>query len=95
VVSPLLLLPATISTINTICAPTPQGQGAQEDLIANYTTPAGQSLFLCPVKRRVHNIYIPLVHPLTRQFYSLAEALEVDNLPLTQEADDVIDIRVV
>ena len=29
------------------------------------------------------------------QAQSLAEALEVNDLPLTQEADDVVDIRIV
>ena len=54
--------------------------------------PAGFLLF---VKRGVGEVDIFLVHALLRQAQSLAEALEVDNLPLPQEADHVIHIRIV
>lgn len=47
------------------------------------------------VKRRVGKVDVFLVHLLLGQTHRLAEALEVNDLPLTQEADDVVDIRVV
>ena len=47
------------------------------------------------VKRRVGKVDVFLVHLLLGQTHRLAEALEVNDLPLTQEADDVVDIRIV
>ena len=42
------------------------------------------------VKRRVGKVDVFLVHLLLGQTHRLAEALEVNDLPLTQEADDVV-----
>ena len=47
------------------------------------------------IKSRVHEIYILLVQLLPEQLYRLAEALEVDNLPLPKELDHIIHIRVI
>ena len=47
------------------------------------------------VKGRVDQIDVFLVHPVLRQPQSLAEALEVDDFPGTQEFNDVVDIRIV
>ena len=47
------------------------------------------------VKRRVGKVDVFLVHLLLGQTHRLAEALEVNDLPLTQEADDVVYIWVV
>ena len=47
------------------------------------------------VKRRVHKIHILLIQFLPQQLHSLAKALEVDDLPLPQEADHIVYIRIV
>ena len=50
---------------------------------------------LLPVERRVGEVDIFLIHLGLGQFEGLAEALEVDDLPLPQEADHVVHIRVI
>lgn len=47
------------------------------------------------VKRRVGKVDVFLVHLLLGQTHRLAEALEMNHLPLTQEPDDVVDIWIV
>ena len=47
------------------------------------------------VEGRVGEIYVFLVHLLFGQFDGFAEALEMDNLPFPEEANDVIYVRVV
>ena len=47
------------------------------------------------VKRGVGKVHIFLIHALFGQGDCLAKALEMDDFALTQEADDVVDIRIV
>ena len=47
------------------------------------------------VEGRIGEVDVLLVHLLLGQTHRLAEALEVDDLPLPEEADDVIDVGVV
>ena len=47
------------------------------------------------VKGRVDGVDVLLIHALGGQAQSFAEALVVHHLPLAQEADDVVDVRVV
>lgn len=47
------------------------------------------------VERGVDKIEVLLIHFLLRQTQALSEALEMDNFPLTQELDHIIDIRVI
>ena len=47
------------------------------------------------VERRVDKVKILLIHLLFRDAQSFAKALEVYDLTLTQEFDDVIDIRII
>ena len=47
------------------------------------------------IQRGVHVIDVFLVQPLPQQLHGLAEALEVDDLALAQEADGVVYVRVV
>ena len=47
------------------------------------------------VKGRVGKIDIFRVHLLFAQPQALAKALEVDDLPLPQEADDVVHVRII
>ena len=47
------------------------------------------------VKAGVHKVEILLVHPFLGKAQTLAETLEVDDLPLPQELDDVVHIRVI
>ena len=56
------------------------------------------SLFLTGVlfvEGRVHIVYILLVHFLLCLLDCFAESLEMHDLPLAQEADDVIHVRAV
>ena len=52
-------------------------------------------LFRSFIKRGVHEIDVLLIHLLLRQPKSFTEALEMDDLPSPQEADDVVHVRVV
>ena len=47
------------------------------------------------IKSRVHGIYILLIQLLPQKFHRFAEALEVNDFPLPQEFDHVIDVRIV
>ena len=47
------------------------------------------------VQRRIHVVDVLLVELFAQQLNGLAEALEMDDLALAQEADDVVDVRVV
>ena len=47
------------------------------------------------VQRRIDGVDVFLVQLLPEQLDGLAEALEVDDFPLPEEADDVIDVGVV
>ena len=47
------------------------------------------------VEGRIGEVDVFLIHALLGQGDGLTEALEVDDLPLTQEADHIVDIRVV
>ena len=51
--------------------------------------------FLPLVEGGVGEVDVFLIHPLFGQLDGLAEPLEVDDFPLPQEADHVVDIRVV
>ena len=44
---------------------------------------------------RIHKVYILPIQLLTQEFHGLAEPLEMDDLPLPEETDDVVDVRVV
>ena len=50
---------------------------------------------LSDIKSRVHEIHILLIQLFPQQLYRLTEALEVDHLPLPEELDHVIHIRIV
>ena len=52
-------------------------------------------LFTLLIERRIHEIHILLVQFLPEQLHGLAETLEMDDLPLPQEADHIIHIRVI
>lgn len=59
-----------------------------------------EDTFRCPhsflhIKCRVHIVYIFLIELFPQQFDGFSEALEVDNLPLPEELDGIIDIRVI
>ena len=54
-----------------------------------------QCLPFLHVKSRIHVIHIPLVQFFPQQFNSFTESLEVDDFPLPQELNDIIDIRIV
>lgn len=43
----------------------------------------------------VHKIYVLFVQPVFGQAQTFAEALEVDDLPGTQELDGIIDVRII
>lgn len=47
------------------------------------------------VKAGIHGVHVFLVQPLPQALDGLAEALEVDDLPLPQEFDHVVHVRVV
>ena len=47
------------------------------------------------IKSRISEVDILLIHALFGQGDGLPKALEVDNLPLTQESDHIVDIRIV
>ena len=51
-----------------------------------------QYLYLHWIERRVHHIYIFLIHPFADQFDGLAKSLKMHDLSLSEEADDIIDI---
>ena len=50
---------------------------------------------LCFVKGRVSKVDVSCVHLLFAQAQTLAKSLEVDNFPLSQKTDDVVDIWVI
>ena len=56
--------------------------------------PLFKNIFLI-VKHRVEGVNVFSVHSLPRQFHSLAEALEMDDLPFTQKTDGRDHVRVV
>ena len=47
------------------------------------------------IKGRIRQIHVPGIHLLLAQAQAFAEALEVNNLPLSQEADNIIHIGIV
>ena len=47
------------------------------------------------VESRVGKVHVFLVHALLGQGDGLAKPLEMDDLPLPEEADDIVDIRVI
>ena len=47
------------------------------------------------VESRIGKVDVLLIHTLFGKGNGLTEALEMDDLPLTQEADHIVDIRVV
>ena len=47
------------------------------------------------VKGWVHKIYVLFVQPVFGQAQTFAEALEVDDLPGTQELDGIVDVRII
>lgn len=47
------------------------------------------------IEGRIDKIDVFLIHLLLSQAHRLAKALEVDDLPFTEEADDVVDIGVI
>ena len=50
---------------------------------------------MCFVKGRVSKVDVSCVHLLFAQAQTLAKSLEVDNFPLSQKTDDVVDIWIV
>lgn len=46
-------------------------------------------------ERRIHIVDVVLVELFRHETQRLTEALEMDDLALAQEADDIIDVRVV
>lgn len=53
------------------------------------------ALFLLPIQSRVHVIYVFLIQPFPKKLAGLTETLEMNDLPLPQELDHVVHIRVV
>ena len=54
-----------------------------------------QAPFCLHINGRVHIIYILPIQFLPQKLDGFAETLEMNDLPLPQESDDVIDIRIV
>ena len=52
------------------------------------------ALFL-QVDGRVHAVDVPLIQLPAQKLYGLSEPLEMDDLPLPQEFDDIVHIRVI
>ena len=44
---------------------------------------------------RIHPVYIALIQLFPQQLHGFAESLEVDDLPLTQEFDHIVHIRII
>ena len=57
--------------------------------------PRGDALLILQVDGRVHEIHILMIQLFPQQLHGLTEALEVDNLPLPQEFDHIVNIRVI
>ena len=51
--------------------------------------------WLLLVESRVEEIDVFLVHAAAGQLQGLAEALEVDDFPLPEKADGVVDVRII
>lgn len=47
------------------------------------------------INRWIHIVYIPLIQLFPQPLQALAEALEMNDFPFPQEADHIVDIRVV
>ena len=47
------------------------------------------------VKGRVHEVHVFLIQLVTGQAQSLTKSLEMDDFPGTEEANDIIDVRVI
>ena len=47
------------------------------------------------VDGRIHKVDILSVQLLPQEFYCFAEPLKMDDLPFPEEADDVIDVRII
>ena len=52
-------------------------------------------LLFLHIDGRIHEIHILPVQLLPQELHGFAKPLEMDDLPLPQEADDVVDIRVI
>ena len=72
-------------------------RAASEDRDDHKLTRSGSSApgLSLHIKSRVHIIHILLVQLFPQELDGLAEALEVDDLPLPQEFDRIIHIRVI
>ena len=53
------------------------------------------ALFALHINCRIHKVYILPIQFLPQEFHGLAEPLEVDDFPLPEEANDIVDIRIV
>ena len=47
------------------------------------------------IKGRVHKIHILPIKLLSQNFYGFSKSLEMDDLPLPEESDDVVDIGII
>ena len=47
------------------------------------------------IEGRIHEVYILLIQFFTQQLHGFAEALEVNDLPLPQEFNDIINVRII
>lgn len=47
------------------------------------------------IKSGVHKVHIFLIQLLPQQFHGLTESLEMDNFPLPEEPDYIVDIGIV
>ena len=55
----------------------------------------GTHCFFLDIDGRIHEIHILLIQFLPQQLHSLAEPLEMNDLPLPQEPDHIVYIRII
>ena len=77
-------------------------QGDKKVLIYQYSTEASRhrdvvtaGSFCLHIDCRIHKVNILPIQLLPQEFHCFAEPLEMDDLPLPEEADNVIDIGIV
>ena len=59
------------------------------------TARSSSGRFLSQIDGRVHAVNIPLVQLPAQQVHGFAKSLKMDHLPLPEELDDVVDVRIV
>ena len=59
------------------------------------TARSNSGRFLSQIDGRVHAVDVPLVQLPAQQVHGFSESLKMDHLPLPEELDDVVDVRIV